>query len=123
LQPQTGLRTLPCVGTNQRPPLLLSWGPYSVLSSSPPYSVWDAMLRLRNLYLGLPLVHHLPCGVSGLTQPDAHRGPCGKCQTVLPCPKAQNARTLAGYWFSPIPLSPTPKAPRWSWTLTISNSK
>ena len=82
LQTQTGLKTLTCLGTNQcspSPPALSSnisgaechpWGPYSLLSSSAISSV--ECRRLRTWYWGLPLVHPLPCGVSGLTQPDAH---------------------------------------------------
>ena len=86
LQPLTGLRTVDCMGTTQHPhspcPLPLSlelsaaWGPYSVLSSSAISSV--GCQRLTTWYLGLPLVHYPPCGVSGLTQPDAHPGLCGK---------------------------------------------
>ena len=57
--------------------------------------------RLRTWYLGLPLVHHLPCGVSGLTQPDAHLGPRGKHAAVFPCPSVQSTGSLAGRVLSP----------------------
>ena len=83
-------------------------GFYSGLSSSTVSSV--GCWRLRTWYLGLPLVHHPPCGVSGLTQPDAHRGPRAKRVAVLPRPPAQSTGTLAGCGFSPTPLfSPHPR--------------
>ena len=61
LQPWTGLKTLPCVGTSQCPlfpcPLfpylqgrVLPWGPYSVLSSSAISSC--GMPKTENLVLG-----------------------------------------------------------------------
>ena len=59
--------------------------PYSVLKYSTISSV--ECQRLRNLYWGLPLVHHPPCGVSGLTQPNAHSGPRAKrVQSSCVCP-------------------------------------
>ena len=88
---------------------VLPQGPYSVLSSSAISSV--GCQRLRTWYLGLPLVHHPPCGVSGLTQPDAHPGPSGKCPAALPasaCPEHWNSgRTwvFSHSLYSPCPLS------------------
>ena len=46
-------------------------GPLSVLSSSTVSSMGCWRLTW---YLELPLVHHKPCGICGLTQPDAHPG-------------------------------------------------
>jgi hypothetical protein len=67
------------------PPRVPPRGPYSVLSSSAISSV--GCWRLRTWYQGLPLVHHLPCVVSGLTQPDAYQGPRGKrAQSSRICP-------------------------------------
>ena len=92
------------------PPFILQ-GLYSVLSSSAVSSV--GCWRLRTLYLGLPLVHHPPCGVSGLTQQDAHPGPCGKpVQSFLVRLPAQSTGTLAGFIFSPTPLFPPHPRPR-----------
>ena len=58
--------------------------------------------RLRTWYLGLPLVHHLPCGASGLTHP----GPHGK--------RPSNSSPASGEtWalsYSPIPTHPWPPA-------------
>ena len=51
-------------------------GPYSVLISSTISSV--GCWTLRTWYMGLPLVHHPLCGVSGSTQPDVHLGLHGK---------------------------------------------
>jgi hypothetical protein len=59
------------------PLLPSSTGPYFALSSSAVSSV--GCQRLRPWYLGLPFVHHPPCEVSGLTSPDAHPGPSGRC--------------------------------------------
>jgi hypothetical protein len=83
------------------------WGPLSVLSSSTISSM--GRQRLRTWFLGLPLVHHPPCGVSGLTQPDAHLGPCGKHVAVLL--PAQITGTLAGCGLPPTPLFPTHSQP------------
>jgi hypothetical protein len=100
LQPRTGLRALACMKNHPAPPSppaffpysrgqVLPWGSYSVLSSSTVSSV--RCRRLRTWYLGLPLVHHLPCGVSGLTQRAVHSGPSGKhAQSSRAClPRAQ----------------------------------
>jgi hypothetical protein len=51
-------------------------GPYSVLSSSVVSRV--GCQRLGTWCLELPLVHHLPSGVSGFTQPDTHPRPYGR---------------------------------------------
>ena len=59
------------------PELSAAQGPYSVLSSSTARSSVECQ-RLRTWYLGLPLVHPLLCGVSGLAQPDTHLEPLGK---------------------------------------------
>ena len=120
LQPLTGLRTLDCMGTTQHPlspcPLPLSpgrvppQGPYSVLSSSALSSV--GCQKLRTWYLGLPLVHHPLCGVSGLTQPDAHLGPHGKHSSGLCHLPAQITGTLVGHGHTLLlPSSHTPMAP------------
>ena len=52
--------------------------------------------RLRTWYLELPLVHHLPCEVSDLTQPGAHPGPHEKCLAVLRCPPNQTTGSQVG---------------------------
>lgn len=83
---------------------MLPQGPYSVLSSSALSSV--GCRRLGTWYLGLPLVHHPPCGVSGLTQPDTHPGLCENHSAVLPRLPTKSTGTLAGCGFSPIPLFP-----------------
>jgi hypothetical protein len=70
--------------------------PHSVLSSSMGFQ------RLRTWYLGLLLVHHRPCGVSDLTQPDSCLGPHGKrAQYIHIC-----TGTLVGCRFSSTPLFP-----------------
>ena len=90
-------------------PRVLPRDPYSVLSSATASSV--GCWRLRTWYLGLPLVPHPLCGVSGLTQPDAHPGATWKTSAVLPCPPAQSTGTLVGRGFSPIPLFPQHSRP------------
>ena len=126
LQPRTGLRALACMKNHPAPPSppaffpysrgqVLPWGSYSVLSSSTVSSV--RCRRLRTWYLGLPLVHHLPCGVSGLTQPDAHPGPCGNRLAVLPHLPTQSTRTLVGHGHSPTPLFPTHPRPSTLWLI------
>jgi hypothetical protein len=83
--PDQGLSPLWEPSSAASPPCLSSlhpWGQvlqgvlYSVLSSSAVSSM--GCQRLRTWYLELPLVHHPLCGVSGLTQPDAHLGLHGK---------------------------------------------
>ena len=70
------------------------------------------MSEAKNLIPGLPLVQHLPCGVSGLTQPDAHPGLHEKQPAIPLCPPHQNTGTLAGRGYSLLlPSSPTPTAP------------
>jgi hypothetical protein len=55
-------------------------------------------------YWGLPLVHPLSSGVSGL---DAHPGPSGKCLAALPCLPAQSiGGTLARRGLLPSPFFP-----------------
>jgi hypothetical protein len=72
---------------------VLPRGPYSVLSSCVVTSVGCVgCQRLRTWYLGLPLVHHLPCGVSGLVCP----------------PRAPELWRVAGSLL--LPSSPTPTA-------------
>jgi hypothetical protein len=115
---KAGVRTLACVGTTQWPSFPLPslsvspgppWGPYSVPSSSAVSSM--GCQRLRTWYQGLSLVHHLPCGVSGFTQPDAHQGPRGKRLAVLLSLPAQSTGTLVGLGHSLLlPSSPTPTA-------------
>jgi hypothetical protein len=79
-------------------------GPHSVLSSSAVSRV--GCQRLGTWCLELPLVHHLPSGVSGFTQPDTHPRPYGKHPAVFPHLPAQSTKTLAGpeasqcVWFS-----------------------
>ena len=51
-------------------------GPYSVLISSTISSV--GCWTLRTWYMGLPLVQHPLCGISGSKQPDTHLGLRGK---------------------------------------------
>jgi hypothetical protein len=119
LQPQTGLRTLACVGTLSPCPLflylrglVLFWDPYSVLISSAVSSV--GCWRLKTWYRGCPLSTHphpQPSGVSGFTQPDAHLGPSGKRPAVLLSPPAQSTETLAGCGLSPSPLFPYTHSP------------
>jgi hypothetical protein len=87
---------------------VLLWGPYSILRSSTISSV--GCWRLRTWYLGLPLVHHPSCGVSGLTQPDAHLGPRVICPAVLPFLPIQNTGILADTGSLLLPSSPTPMA-------------
>jgi hypothetical protein len=122
LQPQTWQRILAHVGTIQ-PPLPLHSPPFSPGAKCCPGPLFCSQLiavssvgcqRLRTWYLGLPLVHHLPCGVSGLTQLDAHPGPCGK--------RAQSSRVCLPrapeLWrFSPTPFFPPhPRPRRRHWT-------
>ena len=88
-------------------PRVLPWDPYSVLRSSAISSM--GCQRLRTWYWGLPLVHPPQCGVSGLTQTDAHPGLHGKHSAVLPQMLAQSTGTLAGSGLSPSPLFPYPQ--------------
>ena len=90
--------------------LVLPRGPYSVLSSSAISSM--GCQRLRTWYQGLPLVHPLPCGVSGFTQPDAHPGLHGKHPAILRRLPAQSTGTLARRGLCLFPLSLTPTAPQ-----------
>ena len=84
--------------------LVLPWGPYSVLSSSAVSSM--RCQRLRTCYRGLPLVHLLPCGVSGFTQPDAHVGPCSPLTSA--CPEHRNSGPKQALSLPPLPLHPQP---------------
>ena len=65
------------------------------------------MLEAENLVPGAApcLPPAPPCGVSGLTQPDTHPGPCGKHaqSSRVRCPEHQNS---GGGGFSPTPLFP-----------------
>jgi hypothetical protein len=90
------------------PPALSSLPPrssycYFVLSSSSISSM--GCQRLRIWHLGLPLVHSLPCGGSGLTARDVHLKLYEKHPAILHRP-AQSTRTLVGLGFSPTPLFP-----------------
>jgi hypothetical protein len=84
-------------------------GPYSALSSPAVSSM--GCWRLRTWYLGLPFVHHPPCGVSGLTQPDAHPGPRGKCahSSRVHLPRAQELWWNVGSL--PLPFFPHTHSP------------
>ena len=84
-------------------PGVLLRGPYSVLCSSAISRV--GCQRLRTWYRGLALVHPLPCGVSGFTQPDAHPGPCGKHLAVLlhlPAPEHRNSGRMQALSLPPL---------------------
>ena len=94
------------MGTIQ-PPLPLHSPPFSPGAKCCPGPLFCSQLiavssvgcqRLRTWYLGLPLVHHPLCGVSGLTQPDSHPGTHGKYPAVQ---NSGGARAL-----SPTPLFP-----------------
>ena len=106
---------LPCpiLSSSLGPSAALGGGEgYSVLSSSAITSV--GCQRLRTWYLGLPLVHHLLCGVSGLAQPDAHQGYVESVSSppVSAHPEHWNSgrtRILSHSPISPIPMPPTPQ--------------
>lgn len=82
-----------------------------ILFSAPPLDM--GCRRLRTWYLGLPLVHHLSYGVSGLTQPNAHLGLCGKCSGSPPASARPEPRNSGGTWTlspTPLPLHPQPRS-------------
>jgi hypothetical protein len=93
-----------------------------VLRSSLVSSVGCLRQRLRTCYLGLPLVHHPLCGVSGFTQPGTHPGRMESLWAVHPHPPVQSTRTLVGHGLSSTPfISPMPTAPQVSKYKLCSN--
>ena len=83
-------------------------GPYSVLSSSVVSRV--GCQRLGTWCLELPLVHHLPSGVSGFTQPDTHPGlvKSEHQSSVSACPEHWNSGGTRVFSHSLFPLHPQP---------------
>jgi hypothetical protein len=76
LQPFSASSSPPALSSVHPQGRMLPWGPYSVLSSSTLSSV--GCRTLRTWYMGLPLVQHPLCGISGSKQPDTHLGLRGK---------------------------------------------
>jgi hypothetical protein len=86
----------------------------------------SGLLKAENLYLGLPLVHHLPSWDSVASHSQTPTRPswkaCRKHVAILLGPPAQSTRTLVGRGFSPTPfISPCSLPCKASWICSPSS--